>query len=70
MTDTVTITLSVQDANELISAASTVLSQLDHALENGEHISLAWKHLDEARRCRLYGAARSLRHNAWKAAQK
>jgi len=73
MTDTITISLSVEDANALISAASKVLVQLDYAIENGEHISTSWRELDMQRRAKLSEAARSLRHRvsleehyAWK----
>ena len=39
-TDTVTITLSVEDVNALVSAGSSKLAELDQAIENGVYISL------------------------------
>ena len=77
MTDTVTITLSLEDANELIAAASNVLARLDHSIDNGEYISVSWQELAKQRRDRLYGAAREIRHRIglesyfdWKYSQK
>ena len=60
MTDTVTLTFSSQEANELLSAASNMIQQLDNSIEDGEYTSLSWLHLAEQRRARLYDVTRSL----------